>query len=738
MSATQENRSPNRSLVDYRREIEDRLARVRRRLRGQLIMEGLAWAIGCAVALALLSLLWDRLAKPDVTVRTTLLLIGLAIIAFVTARRLYPPLLLRLDDLDLAELLERRQQGLGQKLTNVLLLPQLQQQDPSASAVMIQAAVQEDFQSLQSVDLNSTFDEKRRRNFWVLLAAVLVPVALFCLVNPAMASLWARRWFAGAEIRWPQKNYLSIAGLDDADRISVPRGESYLLQVDAQPRFSHMDGYWKLNGRGSSLIVEGKIPPESVIPESVTLNLKLADGTDRQGTLTYYPGGKFRYELPPLFEAAEMTVRGGDDWFGPLRIEPIDRPAVEGLTVTAIVPGRTDPEVYRADEAQKQLLFLPGTRLQLELVSSQPLSSAIAAVSGSDVKRPLEMTSSEHYRLPWDLEEPVTFEFQLSGKSGLESKPYFVSFGILNDRAPRLTLRSSGVGRRITPVARIPLHLRAIDDFGIGQIAVELEETHLVDSKPVTSTQSPLSEKFELSDGAKLPLDVNREPTVGIGEYSLNPGTSVRIRGNASDACVLGAQSAESRWLAFQVVTAEELFYEILTRQREQRARFAKALETAKAQKDSLVVAATGAEVSQITRTHQALTRQVWQVAGQLDATYKEMTLNDLGTTAGRELLLTSVIQPMKELHDRPLAEHLKALSSLIAADKIDEDRREAAIESQGQNIQQMQRILDQMAQWESFVDVVNQLRHVIDSQNKIRDSTEQMQKQQIKDVFDE
>ena len=49
-----------------------------------------------------------------------------------------------------------------------------------------------------------------------------------------------------------------------------------------------------------------------------------------------------------------------------------------------------------------------------------------------------------------------------------------------------------------------------------------------------------------------------------------------------------------------------------------------------------------------------------------------------------------------------------------------------------------MKRILDQMAQWESFVDVVNQLRHVISAQDQIRQSTEHTQKQQIKDVFDD
>ena len=726
------------TLDECRRSVLARLARVRSRLRGQLIVEGIAWALGAAVTLAALSLICDRFIRPDLTVRISLLLVATAFLVYVAIRRLYRPFSLRLDDLDLAELLERRRPGIGQQLTNVLLLPQLEKQDPSASPAMIRAAVRDDFSALERVDLQTTFDDRRRRNIWMALVSLTVPVVIFCLANPAMASLWVRRWFAGAEIRWPQRTYLSVTGLGDGDRIRIPRGEAHLLQVDAQPAFSQVNGFWQLGGRGEPLLIEGRERPHSTTPDSVLLKLVHADGSSRQGTFSHYSDGQFRYELPPLFESAEITVTGGDDWFGPLKIEPIDRPAVGKLTIDALTPGRSEPESIRADDAQRQLLFLPGTQLDMSLQSSQPLKSAMAVLSGTETKLQLHHVSGNDYTLKHELKEPVTFEFQLQGESGLDSKPYFLTFGILNDRPPRLTLRSTGVGRRITPVARIPLHLRAIDDFGVADISLELEETHVADAKPVTATHSLMKEHFESVEGNRQPLDVGREPVVGIGEYSLSPGTTVRIRGRASDACVLGVQSAESRWLAFQVVTPDELFYEILSRQREQRARFSKALDVAKSQVDALSKMAGPVDAGLIVRAHQAMTRQVWQVAGQLDATHLEMTLNDLGTPAGRDLLQTSVIQPVRDLHDRPLAELLKKLSSMVVGDKIDEDRREASIEAQTETVQLMQQILDRMSQWESFVDVVNQLRHVINSETKIWESTEQMQKKQIKDVFDE
>src|SRR5439155_16431425 len=136
----------------------------------------------------------------------------------IAIRQLRAPVMLRLDDLDLAELLERRQKGLGQRLTTVLQLPNLLEQDPSASPAMIHAAVEEDFAALERVDLMTTFSASRRSVAWLLLTGFVAIVAAFYIVDPATAGLWARRWLGGANVRWPQKTYLTVIGLGDARR----------------------------------------------------------------------------------------------------------------------------------------------------------------------------------------------------------------------------------------------------------------------------------------------------------------------------------------------------------------------------------------------------------------------------------------------------------------------------------------------------------------------------------------
>ena len=306
--------------------MQSRLATVRRRVRSQLFLEATFQFVRLALILAIVSFAVDRWLRPDLTLRVAMLLFALAGLGSELFRRFRNPFFLKLDDLDLAEILERRQKGVGQRLTSVLQLPQLLEQDRSASTSMIAATVRDDFAALQQIDLQALFDSKRRNSFWMLLIACLLAAVVLSTANASMASIWARRWFGGANVRWPQTTYLSLSGLGDDDRVRVPRGEAVMIQVDAAGEFTAVDGKWRLTGRGEPLLVESHNRPQSAHPDNVSIKLNLADGSQRIGNFSRFAPGQYRYELPPLAKPAQMTITGGDDWFGPVGIEPIDPP----------------------------------------------------------------------------------------------------------------------------------------------------------------------------------------------------------------------------------------------------------------------------------------------------------------------------------------------------------------------------------------------------------------------------
>jgi len=742
-----------RELRQAQQRVLQRLDRVRRRLRFHLFVEGLFWVATAALGLAATTFVLDRLLRLNLSTRLGLLTLAAVALGWVAVQRLLRPVCVRLDNLDLAELLDRRSSGVGQRITNVLQLPGLLADGHFASPSMVQAAVLECAQALDRVDLTSTLNVPRRRKM-LLATGLWIGIALaFCYLAPHTASLWARRWLAGSNVRWPQQTYLSVAGLNRDGVLLVPRGELSVVQFGAQPTFVREGEHWLLRGREEPLVVEGDAMPSSTPPEQIGITYSMPDGTRRRGNATQFEAASFRYELPPLAEPIELDAVGGDDWLGPIRVEPIYRPAVSTLEITSRSPGAKEPRTERVGDSSTQLLFLPETQLELRLVANQN----VAAAEALDKGLPLEgwqRVDDRTYALRWTMKESLAIEFRLTGHaSGLLSKPYFLAIGLLKDREPRVTIRSSGVGRRVTPVARIPLALRATDDFGVASLALEWERTAMRDDKPQVDTgrqslDEPTGSEVTEAESSEpqaaqqpaLPLRTEAEwneewPLKALG---LAAGNTLKLRGAALDACTVGPQAGQSRWLQFQIVASDELFYEILMRQREQRAKFSQALESEKAQAVALGELAKPDDAAAVARAQQVISRQVGQIAVQLDATLVELTLNDLANQQARDNLQNSIITPMRSLHQDVLGRLRLVAEELARGQSISEERRTEAVELSEQAVEAMQKILGQMSLWESFIDVINQLKQVIERQDQVLKATEEIDKKRTDALFDE
>src|SRR5262245_16156634 len=217
MSIATESSTASAHLRQVRRQLRRRLARIRRSMRAHLFWEGLAWTAAACVAFVAASLAIDRAIRPELPSRLVLLFVGVVGVATVAWRLLIRPMWLKLDELDLAELLDRRRPGVGQRLTNVLQLPELLERGKiDGSPAMIEAAVADDAAALEKINLRATLNAPRRRKLEAVLIGAAALVAAFCLLFPSVAALWAKRWLAGSTIRWPQHTYLNILGLDSS------------------------------------------------------------------------------------------------------------------------------------------------------------------------------------------------------------------------------------------------------------------------------------------------------------------------------------------------------------------------------------------------------------------------------------------------------------------------------------------------------------------------------------------
>jgi hypothetical protein len=95
----------------------------------------------------------------------------------------------------------------------------------------------------------------------------------------------------------------------------------------------------------------------------------------------------------------------------------------------------------------------------------------------------------------------------------------------------------------------------------------------------------------------------------------------------------------------------------------------------------------------------------------------------------------TAILKPLKALNDGPMSEQRDALDGL--AKTIDPKKLADAGTRQELIVSRMNEILKQMSQWDSFVDVLNQLNEIIKTQDNARQNTQKLKDKQAEDVFE-
>ena len=97
------------------------------------------------------------------------------------------------------------------------------------------------------------------------------------------------------------------------------------------------------------------------------------------------------------------------------------------------------------------------------------------------------------------------------------------------------------------------------------------------------------------------------------------------------------------------------------------------------------------------------------------------MKLNQVGSPKSHRLLQEGVIDPIRALNSGPVNE-LRGVLQSLTGDRLRsvDGNAEAARRLHGGVVTRMKTILEQMSQWESFVDVVNQVAEVIKMQQNV------------------
>lgn len=729
-----------RSLREEQALLRSRLARLRRRLRLQTALEVALEATAALVAAAAVLVLLDWWSRPGPTARAALLAAAaLGVVPVLIVRSVRRWRASRLDDLSLALTLDRFRPGTGDRVADVLQLPDLLGEPPeSVSPALVRLAVRRASDALAASDWASLWNRGRTAGrAAALLAALLVPAA-FAALAPQAARLSLARWLLGSSERWPQRTYLTVTGLLDRGRLLAPRDEPFALEVRADlPAVEPRGGRWLVRGRGEPLALRSR-PRAPVIPATVRARERTARGAVRDAVMVATGPAAFRHELPPSSSATTVELTGGDDWLGPVTVERADRPSLGSARFRVREPGSPGNEFRAVDESVQHPVFLPDTEVELTLAGTEPIADVRLTVH-PDRPPQVARVDDATFTARWTLREATTLEVQFTSRAtGLTSKPAFLSVGLVKDREPRVALRALGVGGHVTAVATIPLSVAATDDLGLAAVRLQAARTTTAGDKAEPKTTSKTVPLPLAAGGGRAVLDHQARHDVELQADPPAVGTVLRFVAEAEDRCARGVQVGRSAALQMQVVPPDELFYEILMRQRAERAKFVAVVDAAEKRTPALAGAPPPETYAAAMRGLHADSRQLDMIAGRVADTLQEMKLNRVGSPKSHRLLQEGVIDPIRALNAGPVAELRGALQSLSGNGPKTGADSASARRLHGVVVARLKTILDQMSQWESFVDVVNQVAEVIKMQQNVLQAAEKARESRTQEVFDE
>ena len=537
------------------KQIKSVLGRMRRAVQRYFIVNGLKNILFVLLIIATVDFFIDRSFRMDKPQRIIMLVLGVGYILFISYKKLILPLVSKLSDDALLLELEGSQGDMNESLISALELSRMKHHKVSdVSLKMIEETIEVGAQIASGITVDSAFRRARMKvNFFTLTALTLILFfGAFGIVKSKNLNTWYKRNILLMDLQWPSDYELQVVGLY-GDKIRVARGQNLSIEVR---------------------IKEGN----KSVPESIKIEFK-SNEYKKSEELFLNQSGAFISSSVDTLEESRFRVISKEyetEW---ILLELVDRPELNSLSLSAAFPEYTGLGAADLPVGEGPHELLGGSELEISGESNKPLKNAYALLNGS--KLPLQvdgdsfmgsiandkLISGSYSIIVEDKEEGV---LNNSGKLmglGFKEAPKF-RVRVVNDRKPRLKIKSTGLSGMIVPRALIPYTGEVNDDFSIETVGIHYSvkedtgERREIEGKLVPEgIQKKIGSKEMILDGV-----IDLEPL----DLTVNSRFSLffSAKDNNTES---GPGVGESTRMLFRVVGEAELRTDLLRREKEQR-----------------------------------------------------------------------------------------------------------------------------------------------------------------------
>lgn len=719
-----------------------KLRGLRMKITAWLLVDGLSRVLGVLIGLILIDLAVDYFFSLDVYQRIVMLVLGGAAVAFVAYYRLLVPLTTPVPDDALILAVEGHYgKELGESLISAVQFSRIGDVDAlGVSPQLVKASIDQGTQAADRIKFGTVVDSGWFVANLALLFATgaLLAAGGYAVANTEMGSIWWDRNVLLQDRGWPQDTYLDVQYAQD-NVLIIPRGDDWPLTVTVKE--------------------DSERKPDEVLVDFVS---KSGRRTEKMEAVEKQK--RFRIDLKNVIEEFQFRARtrkgrGHTVWY---KAKLVERPAVDELTLTKTFPDYAGGESEQLPPGTGPYHVLAGSDLEIRGQANKPLSSAVVQVGEESVEMTIADERQFSARIPagqladggYRIDLVDTESIPQPGRreaAPLESKrPTRFTVRIKPDREPDVVAKLVGISGMVVPRAIIPYSCFIKDEFAITDVKLSYQWRHEENAAAGDEGEFAIEPAQETLGERAMRFDdvFDLEPL----EIQAGSGLSFHIAATDNND-ISGPGMGKSTVFLLRVVTEDELWTDLLRREKEQRQDFErlhKNLEQMLTDCQALQAGTRDAqelssderrEILKLQKDHKLLSTNIGNVAKRLNSIVIEIGNNRLeeedATTQKR--LTERIILPMEKLAGEDVPFVINRLDETrLHADET-EPRNEAlaqAIARQQQIAESMRQILRHMVEAEGYQEAVQLLYEIQKSQQDVRELTLKEKQKLIEEIL--
>lgn len=523
--------------------LKQRIHQLRRRVRLMLVLYGLSWMVGGVLLATLLLGLVDYLVRfQDPGIRLICSLSILAVFGWTGYRYLCLPLRTRLRDVDLARELERQYPELDDSLASAVEFLDQSEEDPTAGSLALRRAVIiKTTAETERIDFSRAL-QRRPVQRAALIAVAIALVGMIVVAADPLSSRIATARLAGpfGNVTWPQLTHLVLRHRVDR----VARGQAFELEVIDQ------------NG--------ARLPEQArIYYRQMDANGKLVEQSETMHIL----GDCLVARRENVIRPFSYRVEGGDDRSMPwISVTVVDPPAIEALAVELIPPAYTG---WPREKTTGHIRALAATEVHLTGRATKPLHAATLCLEdGREIPGHITDDRRTFTIDGLAVEKSGVYWFKLTDveklTGGTDAR---WEIRAVPDTAPTVSIEQPTGTVFVTPDAMVPLRVVAKDDLAVARIDLQFSRSDKEGESSLSLYTGP-EQVVARTAGLSAASDLGESRVVSyqwqLAPLGLTPGLQAAFHATATD---YKPQSGKSEPARLAVITREELADRLASRQ---------------------------------------------------------------------------------------------------------------------------------------------------------------------------